>query len=200
MGWLLLFLGAVYAFARRNQTTAPAGQLPAAEETRRDGPYAIYLWREGGRWRWRAELEDPVILPDGVASVPETLADEQLYATVEDALVAAWRRLVLVDYGPDIVVPAAIERVGLRLNANGTITITNQATYVNHASPIISQATQTGDDGAGIVLAVLIDIFGWNWNPLRVRIAGGSLQQAAARVDAVQPPNPPAVARAIVGV
>lgn len=165
--------------------TGPTGSDAACQVTRHDGPIEICLRRVTGRWHWRA------------TSGPNMTANGGPFATEQDATVDAWITLrpVAVPY----VIGTDRDAVGLRLARGGDVTVVSLPHYLNAAAQWIAEAEQSGDDAAGVVLHVLLGAFGYGWNPLRAKIAGGAVEDAAERYDAA-PANPQARAKAIMGV
>lgn len=202
MGWLIAIGAAVWFWAKsRAGIEAPprgsgaprpeGGDTPepeqACDEELPDGEYTICLLYGSGAWRATVRPTPPGgwIAPHG-------------FPLKVEALAAAWTQLK--EKAPIVnVVPDLVARHGLSLRQDGTVEITDLVAYTNFAAPIVSAAVQKGDDSLGVVLAVLIAIFGQRWNPLRVRLKGTDIWAAVARVANVADKNPVKIARAIVG-
>lgn len=196
----------VYKLHQAQTSTKPTTTDPGAQciVTRRDGPYAICLTRlrlgESTAWRWRADQVDPIVFDEDGPRPPESLTADADLRSQEEALADAWVELSRVPIG-DTVVPSARTRRGLTLTTSGDLRLApgaaSESQIVNWASPRISTAAQAGDDAAGILIGVLTELYGQEWNPLRVRSDGRDFQAIvddAAETNA----NPPAFARAIV--
>lgn len=168
-----------------------AGKKPQIEPLvcqakRTDGPIEICLTRNAqGEWSWQADL----LVPD----------EQRLggpYQSMPIALVEAWRDLAV--FPVDYVISAPRDAAGMRLATDGTVTVTSEAHYLNAAAQVIVKAIADGDNDHGVVLSVLAP-FGSGWNPLRVKIAGGDLDAAAARYASAGA-SPQLKAKAIMGL
>lgn len=142
---------------------------PIACETRlRDGQYTVCLYPSGnGRYAYRAQ--------DGSGM---DVATEGGFATKNDAKVSAWRLLASM---PTAVTSST--RHGVRVNADATLELVDQAAYLARAVPVLTAELARGErDPRGLVLA----IFGAFWpsyNPLRFRYQGRTLAEVAARIE-----------------
>lgn len=193
MTLVLVALAAWYLWPRLQGAVAPPpGALQPCQLERMDGPYRICLNRDSeGRWSWTASR----------AGEPPLAADNR-EPSDDDALADAWVTLQPKDIG-GAVTSEAREVGGMRLATDGTLTIIDQGTYVPTAAQIITNAAATNDEPLGVVGALLTQTFGSNWNPLRVRIAGGTIWDAAKRYQdekAKAATTPARQARAIAGL
>lgn len=188
----LLLLGAWYLWPRLQAVQPPAGALQPCQLERMDGPYRICLRRDtAGRWTWSASRS---------GEPPQEGTDPQ--PSDDDALADAWVTLAPKDIG-GAVLTVAREASGMRLAADGVLSIVNEAAYVNAAAQSITSAAISNDEPLGVVGKVLIDAFGSNWNPLRVQIAGGTIWDAAKRyadAKAAAGTTPQKQARALAGL
>jgi hypothetical protein len=188
---LLLFVGVGWWLWPRFKPTVQPPKA-ACQVTRHDGPYEICLRRDGaGVWSWEASSKLPGQGP--FSGSP--------FQSEEAALADAW--VALAAYPIEAVIATSRDGLGLRLEPDGRVWATQEAAYLNAAAPIITTQSAAGDDAAGVVISILTKAFGVGWNPMRARIGGAGIHQAAQRYDARrQQPNatPQALARAIMGL
>lgn len=191
-----LVLWAISVAAKKGPVgVGPAGELvalPACQREKMDGRIRICLHRDAqGTWDWYAQLPDESVFQSQTSGG---------YRDDEEALASAWAALFAA-FPDEQPFSASIERSGLLAFANGRIEVTNPAVYVNTAAPVISQ--ESDPSPMGLVVAVLLHYFPAA-NPLRLSPDGGTIDAAAARVQASIAEsggaNPPAVARAIFGL
>jgi hypothetical protein len=190
-------LVAWYLWPRIKKTITKEPEPQACQITRHDGRFVICLGRDSqGVWTWSAIGSATIELAESKHTSPG-----KTFASENDALADAWVSLLVFDAGK--VVTNTREAWGLRLEPSGTVTVVNQAVYLNEAAKAITAASDAGDDAAGVVISLLTSAFGTNWNPLRAKIAGGTLQDAAQRYTAARGnpnPTPQSLAKAIMGL
>lgn len=188
---VVLALAAWYLWPRL-QAVQPPGALQPCQLERMDGPYRICLRRDNaGRWTWSASRagEPPL---EGTDPQPSD----------DDALADAWVTLATRDIGASVIKETR-EAHGMQLSTDGVLSIVNEAAYVNAAAQSITAAAVSNDEPLGVVGKVLIDAFGSNWNPLRVKIADGTIWDAAKRyadAKAAAGTTPQKQARALAGL
>ncbi len=150
----------------------PDAALPPApcivEKT--DGPYDICIYAQGKKYGFLATNNGKQAATGGGL------------LTKTEALVEAWQMLAATEV---MVVQEPLGRYGAVLLPNGTFHLAEDGydDFYTRAAPIWVEELAKGEtDPAGLILAVFLSSYP-EINPLRMKPGGGTLAEAAARVE-----------------